>query len=86
MIKAVWNPLFKSTMSTLKCTGCKNIYVICTEYVEKFFANIGFLCKGRVYIYPKVNLVIDRVFLFFLTSFSISSVIEQGITITSYVL
>ena len=70
--------MFKLIISLLKCTGCNNIYVFCTEYVEKFFVNIGFLCKGRIYLYSKVIILVLTVFFFFLTSFSISNVIEQG--------
>ena len=52
-------------MSLLKCTGCNNIYVSCTEYVEKFFVNIGLLCKGRIYLYSLVIILVLTVFSFF---------------------
>ena len=56
----VWNPLFTLIMSLLKCTGCNNIHAFCTEYVEKFFVTIGFLCKGRIYLYSKVDTATER--------------------------
>ena len=76
------NPLFKLIVSLLKCTGCNNIYVFCTEHVEKCFVNIDSLCKGRIYLYSSAIILVLTVFSFFLTSFSISNVIEQGITLS----